>query len=81
VGPDGGNRVGNRVIVVVNLDPFAAHEGMLHVPPDAVGVAARESYDVSDALTGGRYTWGERNDVRLDPVTGEPAHIFRVEKD
>jgi starch synthase (maltosyl-transferring) len=70
----------DRVIVVVNLDPFAAHEGTLHVPQDAVGLLDGESYDVYDLLTGDRYTWGERNVVRLDPVAGEPAHIFRVQK-
>jgi starch synthase (maltosyl-transferring) len=74
--PDGGD----PVIVVVNLDPFAPHEGTLHVPPDAVGVVAGESYDVYDLLTGDRYTWGERNFVRLDPVAGEPAHIFRIQR-
>ncbi|MBI4485971.1 MAG: alpha-1,4-glucan--maltose-1-phosphate maltosyltransferase [Acidobacteria bacterium] len=74
--PDGSH----AVIVVVNLDPFAAHEGALRVPPEAVGVAVGESYDVFDVLTGDRYTWGERNYVRLDPVAGEPAHIFRVER-
>jgi starch synthase (maltosyl-transferring) len=68
------------IIVVVNLDPFAAHHGILLVPPDAVGVAAGESYEVHDLLTGERYTWRERNYVRLDPVAGEPAHILRVER-
>jgi starch synthase (maltosyl-transferring) len=70
----------NQVIVVVNLDPFAAHAATLHVPPDAVGVAAGAPYGVFDLVTGERYTWGEWNYVRLDPVAGEPAHILRVEK-
>jgi starch synthase (maltosyl-transferring) len=70
----------DRVLVVVNLDPFAAREGRLHVPPDAVGVGDGEMYDVQDVLTGDRYVWGERNYVRLDPVVGEPAHIFRVQR-
>jgi starch synthase (maltosyl-transferring) len=68
------------VIVVVNLDPFAPHEGTLHVPPDTVHVADGESYRVHDLLTGARYTWGQQNYVRLDPVAGEPAHILRVER-
>jgi starch synthase (maltosyl-transferring) len=74
--PDGAS----PVIVVVNLDPFAAHDGMLLVPPEAAGVARGESYEVHDVLSGARYTWSERNYVRLDPVTGEPVHIFRVGK-
>lgn len=72
--PDGSG----SVIVVVNLDPFSAHEGTLLVPPDAVGVATGESYDVHDVLSGKRHIWGERNYVRLDPVLGEPAHILRI---
>ena len=71
----------HSVIVVVNLDPFAAHAATLRVPPDAIGVAAGRPYGVCDLLTGDRYTWGELNHVRLDPVAGEPVHIFRVERD
>jgi starch synthase (maltosyl-transferring) len=69
----------NRVIVVINLDPFAAHEGMLHVPADVVGVAEGDSYEVRDLLTGDRYTWAQWNYVRLDPRAGEPAHILWVQ--
>ena len=69
----------NRVIVVVNLDPFAAHEGTLHVPADAIGVADGQPFAVRDVLADRRYVWGHRNYVRLDPVAGEPAHIFRIE--
>ena len=69
----------NHVIVVVNLDPFAAHEARVRVPPEAVGVAAGASYWVRDLLTGARYLWEERNYVRLDPVATEPAHILLVE--
>ena len=71
---------GNSVIVVVNLDPLTPHTATVRVPPDAVGVGAGGSYGVHDLLTGTRYTWGERNYVRLDPVAGEPAHILRVER-
>ncbi len=70
----------NVVIVVVNLDPFAPREAMVRVPPDAVGVAPGESYQAHDLLTGATYAWGDLNYVRLDPVTGEPAHVLLVEK-
>jgi starch synthase (maltosyl-transferring) len=69
----------NHVMVVVNLDPFAAHEAQVRVPPEAVGVAAGASYWVRDLLTGARYLWEERNYVHLDPVAAEPAHILYVE--
>jgi starch synthase (maltosyl-transferring) len=74
--PDGAS----RVIVVVNLDPFAAHEAMLHVPADAAAVAEGDSYDVLDLLTGVRYTWTQVNYVRLDPFAGQAAHIFHLQK-
>jgi starch synthase (maltosyl-transferring) len=69
---------GNELIVVVNLDPHAAHESMIDVPIAAMGIARDEPYEVADLLSGARYTWrGSRNYVRLDP--GERvAHLFRV---
>src|SRR5688572_9945339 len=69
----------NQVVVVVNLDPFAGHDGTVHVPSDVTGLANGEPFAVRDVLTGSRYLWGPRNYVRLDPLAGEPAHIFRVE--
>jgi starch synthase (maltosyl-transferring) len=71
---------GDPVIVVINLDPFAAHEGMLHVPADTVGMAAGDPYDAHDLLTGDRYAWEEWNYVRLDPAAGEPAHLVRLQR-
>jgi starch synthase (maltosyl-transferring) len=70
----------NVVLVVVNLDPYAAHSAMVAVPLGLVGVAAGGTYGVHDVLTGDRYTWSDRNFVRLNPSAGEPAHILRVEK-
>jgi starch synthase (maltosyl-transferring) len=69
----------SRVIVVVNLDPFAAHDAMLHVPAHAAAVAEGESYEVLDLLTNDRYTWAQWNYVRLDPLAGRPAHILCVQ--
>ena len=75
-----GKRTGdNAIIVAVNMDPFHPHHANVRIPPDRIGVPARSSYQVSDLLTGARYTWGERNWVRLDPQV-EPAHILRVER-
>jgi starch synthase (maltosyl-transferring) len=71
----------NVTLMVVNLDPFAPHEGVVLVPAEAVGVGPGEAYDVVDLVAGGRrYTWGERNFVRLDPAVGASAHVFRVER-
>ncbi|MFZ4754433.1 MAG: maltotransferase domain-containing protein [Miltoncostaeaceae bacterium] len=65
----------NLIVVVVNLDPRAVHEGLVRIPDDLLpgtGLA------VTDLLDGTEYLWqvGD-NYVRLDP--GEaPAHVFAV---
>ena len=68
---------GNVILVAVNLDPSQPHQCTAVVPPEIVGVAAGESYGVTDLVTGSSWTWGERNYVRLDPAV-EPAHILLV---
>ncbi len=60
------------VLVVVNVDPYAAHEGVC-VLPGALGLGA--PVQVTDALGGGTYSWGPRNYVRLEP--GQ-AHVMEV---
>ena len=65
---------------MLNLDPFAPHEGLVHLPVADFGLAADEAYEVHDLLDGARYTWrGPTNWVRLDPLVA-PAHIFRLER-
>ncbi|MGH9089253.1 MAG: alpha-amylase family glycosyl hydrolase, partial [Acidimicrobiales bacterium] len=62
----------DRVVVVVNLDPFNRQAGWVDVD---LGPGA----DVHDLLTGARYHWaGDRNFVLLDPAA-VPAHVFAVE--
>jgi starch synthase (maltosyl-transferring) len=68
----------DAVIVVVNLDPFAARDATVRVPHDAIGLSPGEPYDVEDLLTGARYAWSEWNYVHLDPINAEPAHLLRV---
>ena len=56
------------VICVVNLDPFAAREGVCVVP---VALGLPPAFEVRDLLTGGEFVWhGGRNYVRLDPGAG-----------
>ncbi len=68
----------NVLIVVVNLNPFSPQEATIQVPPAALGMSG-DTFAVQDLLTGQRWVWGASNWVRLDPLTGEPAHILRVE--
>jgi starch synthase (maltosyl-transferring) len=70
---------GNRVVVVVNLDPHNLQSGWVRVPHDEFGLVPGESFELHDLLDGGRYTWrGEWNYVELNPHI-LPAHILRLE--
>jgi starch synthase (maltosyl-transferring) len=62
------------VLVVVNLDPFAVHEGVCVVPWE---LGLPEPVELIDALTGEAYTWGVRNYVRLGPGG---AHVLEVRR-
>jgi starch synthase (maltosyl-transferring) len=70
----------STVIVVVNLDPFAAHEAMVDVPDDAIGVSPGAAYDVRDLLSDQSFVWGARNYVRLDPARDQIAHLLVVSR-
>ena len=62
------------VLVVVNLDPYAIHDGVCMIPP-ALGLPGE--IEVLDGLTGEAYAWGERNYVRLGPGK---AHVLEVHR-
>jgi starch synthase (maltosyl-transferring) len=68
----------DELVVTVNLDPHAAHETMLELPLEKLGLTEHEPYQMTDLLGGARYTWrGRRNYVKLDP-NERVAHVFRV---
>ncbi len=68
----------DRILVVVNLDPFNVQAGFVTLELDALGLAADEAFEVHDLLTDARYPWnGARNYVELRP-SALPAHIFRI---
>jgi starch synthase (maltosyl-transferring) len=70
----------NIILVVVNLDPYQAHDAFITVPVEEFGWLEGDSYQVHDLLWDERYLWtGRRNFVRLDPHT-KPVHIFRVRR-
>ncbi|MBW3633353.1 MAG: alpha-1,4-glucan--maltose-1-phosphate maltosyltransferase [Chloroflexi bacterium] len=71
--PDGTD----RVLVVVNLDPFDAHETVLHLPLAEWGMEPGEPFQVEDLLTGETHLWHEHQHIRLDPHD-EPARLYAV---
>jgi starch synthase (maltosyl-transferring) len=75
--PSAGDR---DLLVAVNLDPHHVQETMVHVPLDALGIGAHETFTAHDLLSGERYQWsGMRNYVRLDPAA-RVAHVLRIER-
>jgi starch synthase (maltosyl-transferring) len=68
----------NAIIVVVNLDPHAPHEGRVELPLAALGLTVGDQFEMEEAFSGVRSSFrGERQRVRLDPQTN-PALIFRL---
>jgi starch synthase (maltosyl-transferring) len=71
---------GDRLLVVANLDPDEPRATMLRLDLGALGLDGDEAYDVTDELTGERWTWvGWHNYVRLDPAE-RVAHVFRIDR-
>ncbi len=68
----------DTVIVVVNLDPHSVRETMVHLDLEPLGMDADARFDVVDAITGQRWTWGRDAYVRLDAFD-EPAHVLAVD--
>jgi starch synthase (maltosyl-transferring) len=67
----------SMVFVVVNLDPFQAHETMLHFPLADMGIGWHDPWEVEELLTGQRFFWhGADQWVRLDPDA--PGRVYRV---
>ncbi len=67
---------GNTIVVVVNIDPHQAQEGVATVPA-SLGLAP--SFTAHDLLTDERYQWRiGPNYVRLEPGIRQ-AHVLRVE--
>jgi starch synthase (maltosyl-transferring) len=63
--------------VVINLDPYEAHEGQVYLDLPGLDVGR---YEMHDLLSDARYEWhGRHNYVRLDPES--PAHVFRLALD
>jgi starch synthase (maltosyl-transferring) len=72
-------KTSDLVIVVINLDPHAARETMVHLDLPALGLDWHDSLAVHDEVTGQDWHWGQHNYVRLDPGT-EPAHLLTVRR-
>ncbi|MEU6583102.1 alpha-1,4-glucan--maltose-1-phosphate maltosyltransferase [Nocardia sp. NPDC046763] len=68
---------GDAVLVVVNLNPFGAEDGMVSVDLPAIGREWHDRPTVYDEVTGEEYHWGQSNYVRLDPARAV-THILAL---
>ena len=66
------------LLLVVNLDPFATHDGWTWLDLNTIGIPGDRPFLARDELSGVSYTWqGPANYVRLDPTVA-PAHVFSL---
>ncbi len=66
------------LLVVLNLDPFNAHEATVWLDLGALGLHDNQYYEVHDELSGASWVWhGAGNYVRIDPAV-QPGHVFHV---
>jgi starch synthase (maltosyl-transferring) len=70
---------GDAVIVVINLDPHDAAEGMVYLDLPVLGFDWHERFTVHDEVTGEVYNWGQANFVRLEPQRAV-AHILAIHR-
>jgi starch synthase (maltosyl-transferring) len=69
----------NRIVSVINLDPYNVQSGWVRLPRVELGLPSGEPYELHDLLDGANYTWrGEWNYVELNPHV-LPGHLLRVE--
>jgi starch synthase (maltosyl-transferring) len=68
----------NIVLVAINLDPWHAHYATIEIPLGEAGVPNKDTFAVTDLLSGEGYAFREKTYVRLDPAV-VPAHILLVQ--
>lgn len=79
--PDGTR---DTIIVVANVDPHSAREGMVSLDLAALGLDPADltpngGFWVDDLISGESWEWGEYNYVRLDAHV-EPVHILSIRR-
>ena len=68
----------DTVVVVVNIDPHNAREGVAYLDLAAFGLPTDQPAVAHDMLSGATYAWSDQVYVRLDP-TVSVAHIVTLE--
>ena len=66
------------VLVIVNLDPHATRETMVHWQMPVLGLGWADTFGAHDLLSDETWHWGEHAFVRLGPDA--PAHVIDVRR-
>ncbi|MFW0790033.1 alpha-1,4-glucan--maltose-1-phosphate maltosyltransferase [Gordonia sp. CPCC 205333] len=68
---------GDRVVVVINLNPFAAETSTLWLDMPALGYDWHDRFSGRDEVSGEEFHWGQANFIRLEPWRAV-AHIVAL---
>jgi starch synthase (maltosyl-transferring) len=69
----------NRILVIVNLNPYHTETGMLDLKNDYFDISPERDFFVRDLLSGDVYRWnGSRQYIEISPQ--RTAHLFVIEK-
>lgn len=68
---------GDRVLVVINLNPFGAEDSTIWLDMPALGFDWPDRFTVVDEVSGQEFHWGQANYVRLEPWYAV-AHILAL---
>lgn len=68
---------GDRVVVVINLNPYGAEESTLWLDMPALGFEWQDRFTGVDEVTGAEFAWGQANYIRLEPWH-QVAHIVAL---
>ncbi len=68
---------GDRVIVVVNLNPYGTESSTLWLDMPTLGFEWQDRFTVRDEVTGAEFHWGQTNYVQLEPWH-QVAHILAL---
>ncbi|GAB2637015.1 alpha-1,4-glucan--maltose-1-phosphate maltosyltransferase [Gordonia jinhuaensis] len=58
---------GDRVVVVININPFGAEESTLWLDMPDLGFEWYDHFDCVDEVSGEHFVWGQSNFIRLEP--------------
>lgn len=69
---------GNRILVIVNMEPAVARSGRLELDADSLGLADLDAVTAHDLLEGDVHAWSLAG-IRIECTPEKPVLVFRIE--